>query len=278
MEYSCATWSNISVESSNKLQNIQNRAARLVTGAMRLTSIQTLHRELGWPLLETRRKYFRLAFVHRATLGELPQYLQTNLPEKNHAHNTRNKQLKTFTYKTLKFGNSLLPRAVREYNKLSDTYRKKVTSATFKKKMKQLLFKWDSPPPYYREGSGKTCAMHCQIRMGFSRLNAHIFKNLGKGDSNCQHCETPETALHYLLDCPTYEACRIRLFQDIKESISETNLAFDTLPNREKHHLLLHGSSNLSNRENGLIFQAVQQFIFTSGRFVATSVSCLNPH
>ena len=39
MEYGCAVWSNLSVSSINKLQSIQNRAARLVTGALHFTSI-----------------------------------------------------------------------------------------------------------------------------------------------------------------------------------------------------------------------------------------------
>ena len=84
MEYCCATWSNISAISSTRLQRIQNRAARLVTGAARYTSTLSLHRELGWPLLEQRRKYFRLAFMHRAAHEELPQYLQTVIPPRKH--------------------------------------------------------------------------------------------------------------------------------------------------------------------------------------------------
>ena len=278
MEYCCATWSNISVASSNKLQGIQNRAARLVTGAMRCTSIHALHSELGWPLLETRRKYFRLTFIHRAALEELPLYLQSILPAPAHAHGTRHKQIKTFTFKRNQYGNSLLPRAVREYNRLNVTFRRDLKPATFKKHMKQHLFKWEPPPSFYREGRGKFGAVHCQLRMGFSRLHAHIFKNMGMREPICDCGQAPETPRHYLLECPTYTKSRNEMLQKIDNVLAGTDVTLHGLSVPSKCDLLLRGSTNLHGIQNSTIFQAVQEYINASERFVAASASGPGSH
>ena len=56
LEYTDALWNNCTQYVSNDLNNIQNEAAYIVTGATKLASIYSLHTETGWETLGSRRK------------------------------------------------------------------------------------------------------------------------------------------------------------------------------------------------------------------------------
>ena len=55
----------ITVTDSLRLERVQNRAARLITGAFRRTSTNTILRELGWTTLHMRREISSLHTLHR---------------------------------------------------------------------------------------------------------------------------------------------------------------------------------------------------------------------
>ena len=54
LEYSNVVWDNCTQYESNDLEKIQNEAARIVTGATKLTSLQSLYIENGWESLASR--------------------------------------------------------------------------------------------------------------------------------------------------------------------------------------------------------------------------------
>ena len=274
MEYSCAVWSNITLYSSSRLQNIQNRAARLVTGAIKNTSIDQLHNELGWPMLEERRKYFRLVFYHKLTAGELPAYLKVALPEKTHSYPTgptRNNHTKTFSFNSNLFGNSLLPLPAREYNELETELRKKLKSSTFKKKLKDYLFVRKPPPPFYRLGNFYSSSLHCRLRLGYSTLKADTFRNTGLVDPACQGCHVPETVEHYLLQCSAYNNSREEMLNQLKNILDENGLNLNTMSSKLIVILLLKGSESLTDDTNNLIFEIVRHYILNTGRFGVAS-------
>ena len=53
---------NLTVSDSIRLQTLQNRCARLVTGTLFRTPTNALLNDLGWQRLETRRLIHRLLF------------------------------------------------------------------------------------------------------------------------------------------------------------------------------------------------------------------------
>ena len=112
--------------------------------------------------------------------------------------------------------------------------------------------------------------------MGFSRLNAHVFKNLAKGDPYCKTCNVPETPMHYFLECPDYDAQRKQMLETITQTVEQTDASIGGLSPRAQADLLLRGSYSLNNDTNGKIFSTVQQFIVTSGRFIAAPASDSN--
>ena len=56
LEYADVVWDNCTQYEVNDLEKIQNEAARIVSGATRLVSINSLSLETGWESLSSRRK------------------------------------------------------------------------------------------------------------------------------------------------------------------------------------------------------------------------------
>ena len=72
----------ITVQDANRLETLQNRAARLITGGLFRTSTNKLMTELGWERLHTRRNIHRLTFYHQLNAAEhQPPYLTAVMPQ-----------------------------------------------------------------------------------------------------------------------------------------------------------------------------------------------------
>ena len=61
-------------------KKIQNEAARIVTGATKLASIDSLHTETGWETLGSRRKNHKLTMFYKMKNGLCPDYLVSLVP------------------------------------------------------------------------------------------------------------------------------------------------------------------------------------------------------
>ena len=56
IEYVNVVYANLSIQDSNKLDNIQNEAVRIITGAKRLSSNTALLKETGFKTLAKRKE------------------------------------------------------------------------------------------------------------------------------------------------------------------------------------------------------------------------------
>ena len=65
LEYADVVWNNCTQLEAQELELIQNEAARIVTGATRLVSINSLLIETGWESLRERRRKHRLIFFYK---------------------------------------------------------------------------------------------------------------------------------------------------------------------------------------------------------------------
>ena len=74
----------------HKLESIQYNACLAITGAIRSTSKEILHHELGLELLQLPRWYRKLGMFYKIYKDKSPQYLFKQIPEKTHAYITRN--------------------------------------------------------------------------------------------------------------------------------------------------------------------------------------------
>ena len=72
----------ITVQDATRLETLQNRAARLVTGGLFRTPTDKLRTELGWDRLKTRRRIHRLMLYHKlnAPTQHTPNYIISIMP------------------------------------------------------------------------------------------------------------------------------------------------------------------------------------------------------
>ena len=75
IEYGDSLWDNRSTESINQLESIHIEAARVITGANKLCSIQKLFADLGWESLQKRRNKHNLVIFYKILHGIAPTYL-----------------------------------------------------------------------------------------------------------------------------------------------------------------------------------------------------------
>ena len=73
--YCCPVWGNVSETSLTKLQNLQNRAARIVTGSRYDQSALPLIRALGWPTVMEILDLETLKMVFKSLNSDAPSYL-----------------------------------------------------------------------------------------------------------------------------------------------------------------------------------------------------------
>ena len=60
LEYCDAVWNNCSAENKKQLESIHVEAARIISGATRLSSIEKLFSDLDWESLQSRRNKHKL--------------------------------------------------------------------------------------------------------------------------------------------------------------------------------------------------------------------------
>ena len=72
IEYSDSVWDNCSTESKNQLESIHIEAARVITGATKLCSIEKRFADLGWESLQKRGNKHKLVIFYKFFMA-LPQ-------------------------------------------------------------------------------------------------------------------------------------------------------------------------------------------------------------
>ena len=91
LEYANVVWDNCTQYEANELEQIQHEAARIVTGATKLVSINSLFLETGWETLALRRDKQKLQLFYKMYNEFTPDYLSSLVPP--HIGNTTTYQL-----------------------------------------------------------------------------------------------------------------------------------------------------------------------------------------
>ena len=187
-----------------RLDNIQYKAAKLVTGAFHYTNKDKLNAELGWETITERGNMLSLNFFHKIHLQETRPLIKNIMPkldwEKQCVTRSKGGYI-PFKYKNEKFNNSFFPNTLKLWNSLSKDIQSKDVFE-FKISIKQEI----KPPKYkhFSKGSKLGNTLLTKIRVGRSDLNQHKF-TIGLSDSSECLChykvESPE---HYFLDCFLY--------------------------------------------------------------------------
>ena len=272
LEYGSAVFDNCTVAESNSLELVQRRAAMLCTGAFKRSSSNLLLRDVGWDSLANRRKNAKILLMYKILNGITPPYLKELIPP----------QVQTATHYPLRnrtnfriprariqlMNNSYIPATLRQWNDLDPALRNCRTLSTFKSKIKSK-FKPDPLTKLYSISFGPSSKHHTQIRLGLSKLKAHLFTHGIITEPFCPNCpnNSIETPTHYLLECPAFAALREEMFRGLRELLPPT-----TINNTTKCvHAIVHGISTASLDQNKNIFSSVQSFILQTHRFIQTN-------
>ena len=247
-----------------RLEQIQYRAAKLVTGALHLTSREKLNTELGWETIQKRSDFLGLNIFHKIHSHETRPLIRSCMPKFDYEkRNLRsNGGYIPFTSCGSKFDKSFFPYQTRHWNSLNRNI-KSLNLEDFKKFTKTL-----KPKRYkhFQKGNKTTNSLLTRIRVGRSLLNQHRF-SVGQIDSPeclCHHRE--ESPLHYFLDCFLYLQERQTLFQLFEHYIPN----FINFTKKKKLDVILNGI-NINQDEfistNITLTYAVQKFIVQTKRF-----------
>ena len=250
----------------SRLESLQYRAAKIVSGALHYTSKDKLNDELGWETITERGNLLSLSIFHKIHLHETRPLVRKCMPKLNLDNNykIRNKGVYVpFPHKGDKFNLSFFPNTTKLWNSLQKETQLKPLDE-FK-----IGIKKDIKPPKYKHfarGSKLGNKELTRIRVGRSFLNQHSF-TIGLADSPECLChfrtESPE---HYFLDCFLYSPERQTLFSLIEHYVPY----FNRLTKKKKLDLILRGvniDDEVFLKTNTTLTKAVQNFIIKTNRF-----------
>ena len=202
-----------------------------------------------------------------------PQYLCDLIPNdiiRNTNLNLRNsRQIREVQLGTKRYRDSFLPSSIKLWNDLPLDIRQSASLEIFKSTLKNTLLSVDFQPDYLSYGKRLPQICQTQLRLGHSRLNAHLFRFNLVPSPGC-NCNAPrEDTMHYFFICPRCTEYRLNLLNTVCHLLAPgvnptliTHLASDILLS-----YFLKGNPDLPLEFNELIFEAVHLYITQTRRF-----------
>ena len=182
LEYADVVFDNCTEHLKTTIENVQIRAAQVVTGAKRHTSHSLLYNETGWTPLRTRRHIHKVVLLQQIVHNNAPRYLTQLLPQLHASRTTRqtNKHLLgQFQCRTELFKRSFFPSTISSWNNsITETIRQIPISATFKRRIRDNLERPklnELQRIVYYAGDRKTQIILSQMRLQFSNLRCHLY-------------------------------------------------------------------------------------------------------
>ena len=233
---------------------------RIVTCATERSNTRALFVDLGWNTLSQRRSIHRLRLMYKVFNGLSPDYLTTLLPRttgERQPYMLRNQyNITHIRSQRQHMHHSFFPATIREWNDIPIDIRQSPTLEIFNKKL-QLYIAPITKRPWYGQGDRILDIHHTRMRIGCSKLNAHLHYNLHVQDNPYCTCDNViEDPTHFFFHCANFDAQRFVLLEEIK-IFTEPNI-----------QLLLFGSDNVSIEVNISIVVSVQKYIKNTKRFV----------
>ena len=109
-----------------RLNNIQYKTAKLVTGAPHLSNKDKLNLELGWEGISERGDILSLSFFHKIHLGETRPLIKTCMPKVNFGTTTQtwsNIGCISYKFKGANFEKSFSPNTLETLEKITHEYK-----------------------------------------------------------------------------------------------------------------------------------------------------------
>ena len=261
LDYGDVIYHNQREDLMNLVEQVQYKAALIVTGCWQGTSRVKLYDELGWESLSDRRWGRRMTLYYKIVNGLTPAYLFEHVP--NEAPRVLRKFVpKAPLTKTLRYANSFFPYCIKHWETLDCDIKYSTSVQTFKNKINDNI---RSESSFCSDRNKHGMKLLTQIRVDFSDLRDHRFDHKFNCPSPTCSCGIEdETSTHFLLCCPRYSNLRHTYLSKISQIVKSdvTILPYDHLTD-----LLLYGSKAYNDITNELILTETILFIYKSERF-----------
>ena len=264
LDYGDVIYHNQRTDLMNLIEQVQYKAALIVSGCWQGTSREKLYDELGWESLSMRRWSRRMTIFYKIHNGMTPSYLLDHIPE----NSTINVSLRRNTNKPLfsrtdRYANSFFPFCINNWNILDSAIKSSLSLKEFKTKLNNFVRPKGNIFYGIRDSFG--IKLLTKIRISFSDLRDHRYNhNFNCANPICSCGLEDETTVHYFLCCPRYNTLRTTYLSKISEIIGSD---VSVLPNDHLSHIIMYGSNVYNNVTNKLIINETIHFIKKSGRF-----------
>ena len=142
-----------------------------------------------------------------------------------------------------------------DWNNLNNNIREVDTYVSFRSTFKNDVLGTTHVPSYFLTGKRRWAVLHARLHNNCSDSESDHFQNLLTDSLSCSCGSINENAIHYFFECENYSNARIVMFRSTRRYHP---LSLD---------YLLFGKPTISDNENLLLFQAVQQYIKDTRRF-----------
>ena len=258
-------YNSLKITDKARLDKVQYTAGKIVTGALNLTSKHKLDEDLAWENIQTRADFLGLSIFHKIATGDTRPFIRSCMPSRNLSDQTRSDGFVHFPYTKEYHSNSFFPTFTRKYNKINKEIRN--SNITDFKIQLSLQLK-PKKRKHYSQGPKFSNTLLCQIRVGRSYLKSHSF-SIGLAETNTCSCDTttPETSLHYFINCPLFTDARRILFDQVEQSFIPN---FKKISKKRQLEILLQGfepENHEMRKINAKIIKQTQFFILKTERF-----------
>lgn len=139
-DYCSQVWDGLGVTLTNRLQKLQNRAARAITRSNYDIRSKDILKDLNWSTLNIRRKKQKAILMYKTMNGLTPRYLQEMFTKNENIYNLRNNEqaLKLPKPKTDYMRRSFVYTGAKLWNELPLNIKESTTIHSFKKAINDL--------------------------------------------------------------------------------------------------------------------------------------------
>ena len=122
------------------IEQVQYKAALIVSGCWQGTNCVKLSEELGWESLSHRRWHRRLTTYYKITNNLTPSYLKEHTPDQIEPNvSLRRHAVRTPLCRTNRFANSFFPFCLSEWNSLDASIKESPSLSEFKTKLNSQI-------------------------------------------------------------------------------------------------------------------------------------------
>jgi len=246
------------------LEQVQYKAAIIVSGCWQGTNRSKLYDELGWESLTDRRWARRMSTFYKIKKGIAPAYLSDHLPADNIIDiSLRDRKSRAPFCRTERYENSFFPYCIKNWNTLDDSVKSLPSLLSFKNHLNNFIRPKSNSTFDIRDKFG--IKLLTKIRVEFSDLRDHRFNhNFNCLSPTCLCGIEDETSVHFYLCCSRYLTQRAILLSNLSDIIASD---VSVLPNEHLIHIILYGSNVYNKICNKLILEQSILYIKNTKRF-----------